>query len=173
MSRAEVGLEWATGAIAGDNLVWKEGMRGWLPAAEVPELSSIFHPAPAKPTSPPPPAQTKPLPVPTRDEPAEGGSWDDRTQIEMLPFGERIHQEQVASELFDAKGEVTTSGLDLSKWATKELGNKRIVSPPPQTARPAATVPRAREPAKLTATLLVGALIVAGLLIAFVVYLLG
>jgi hypothetical protein len=177
MSRAEVGLEWATGTIAGGNLVWKQGMRGWLPAAEVPELSSIFQPPPPKPTPPPPAAPpTKPPPLPTRDEPAEGGDWADRTQVEMLPFGERVHQEQVGAELFDANGEVTqsTPGLDLSKWAAKELGKKRIVSPPPQTARPAtATAPRPRQPARLTATLLVGALILAAVLSAFVVFLLG
>lgn len=284
MSRAEVGLEFATGAIDGDSYVWKEGMAGWLPGVEVPELVQLFEPEPApsaRPIPPPPPpaalqgkararepapaarkkpgegmptfdtshfkvregiedqdqpaskvpefntshfkvkgapdesslslemnlplhkpgvagypdapkpqplAAAKPTPskvakaaptpaVTVREEPQDDdGDWADRTNVEMLPFGERIHQEKVASELFDANGETTSSSraLDLSKWASKEMGGKGTAKPPPQQAARAATpMPVARAPARSKTPFLVTVVIAAALLIAGLVYLLG
>jgi hypothetical protein len=35
--------------------VWSAGMQGWLPAAQVPELASLFNQAPPPPPPPPPP----------------------------------------------------------------------------------------------------------------------
>jgi hypothetical protein len=284
MSRAEVGLEFATGAIDGDSYVWKEGMAGWLPGLEVPELAQLFEPEPApsaRPMPPPPPpaalqakARGEPAPA-ARKKPGEGmptfdtshfkvregiedqdqpaskvpefntshfkvkgapdesslslemnlplhkpgvagypdapkpqplapakstpaqvvpatpkpavtvreeppgddGDWSDRTNVEMLPFGERIHQEKVASELFDANAETTSSSraLDLSKWASKEMGGgKSTAKPPPQQAARAATpMPVARAPAKSKTPFLVAVVLAAALLIAGLVYLLG
>jgi len=54
MSRVELGLEFATGAISGQNFVWKEGMNGWLRGEEVPELAALFSGTP-EPSAPPPP----------------------------------------------------------------------------------------------------------------------
>src|SRR4051812_2413847 len=66
MSRAEVGLSVGTGAVDGETFVWKEGMEGWLPGAEVPELRQLFVAGlkPAKPP-PPPPAAQRPKPAPS------------------------------------------------------------------------------------------------------------
>jgi hypothetical protein len=233
MSRAEVGLEFATGAIDGDSYVWKEGMSGWLPGVEVPELAQLFEPEPsAKPRPPPPPpaalqakARAKePVPaakkkagegmptfdtshfkvregiedqdqpaskvseldpshfkvkgapmVPAPEEPQdENGDWADRTNVEMLPFGERIHQERVASELFDGSAENTSSShaLDLSTWAAKEIGGKSTAKAPSQQAA-RAPMPVARAPAKSKTPLLVVVVLAAALLIAGLVYLLG
>jgi hypothetical protein len=222
MSRAEVGLEFATGAIDGETYVWKEGMSGWLPGAEVPELAQLFEPqdapgARSKPP-PPPPAALKPkaakkpgegmptfdtshfkvregieesgaadesslslemnLPVhkpgvagspeapKAKSAPKKDPDWSDRTHVEMLPFGERVHQEKVASELFDAPGENTNSSkaLDLSKFASKDV--KAAVKPAPQPVRVPAPLPApARSKLPVIAILLVAAAaIIAGLI---------
>ena len=251
MSRAEVGLAFAKGSIDGDSFVWKEGMSGWLPGAEVPELAQLFEPetAPAERAKPPPPPPAamkskeqqakkksaggmptfdtshfkvrdgiedqdaapaskipefstshfkvpgtpdesslslemnlpfhKPgvsgLPEAATSKPAtqarpsqakeEDGDWSDRTNVEMLPFGERIHQERVASELFDATGEATNSSkpLDLSKFAAKEQPKPR---PAPQVAKPAAIVapPRKSKLPVIAIAVLVAAVVIATLL---------
>ena len=257
MGRAEFGLKAATSTVSARTYVWKEGMNGWLRAAEVAELSALFaappppKPAPA-PSRPTPPAQKtapKAVPVPaaprtgvaefsTQDfgaldlggaaEPDEKGlslqldgpvhragvaaapepisarttvpgrpaaksptsapsltaaaaaqpkpvpepagisgisldglspvgvgeeDQEERTSVEALPLGERIHQEKVASELFNS-GEVTggaVSAVDLAKWASSELGKKPpatgdhkkpgppLMTPPTQAPVPAAT----------------------------------
>ncbi|HEX4382941.1 MAG TPA: DUF4339 domain-containing protein [Myxococcales bacterium] len=230
MSRAEVGLEFATGAIDGETYVWKEGMSGWLPGAEVPELAQLFEPEAAGARSkppPPPPAALKPKAakkpaegMPTFDtshfkvregieeapdesalslemnlpfhkpgvsgrpeapkakpeapkakpeaNPKQGneGDWSDRTHVEMLPFGERVHQEKVASELFDAPAEITNSSkaLDLSKFASKDA--KAPARPAPQPVRaPAPLPPPARSKLPVIAVLvLAAAAIIAGLI---------
>jgi hypothetical protein len=222
MSRAEVGLEFATGAIDGETYVWKEGMSGWLPGAEVPELAQLFEPEAAGARSkppPPPPAALKPKAakkpaegMPTFDtshfkvregieeapdesslslemnlpfhkpgvsghpevpkakpeaKPKKGdeGDWSDRTHVEMLPFGERVHQEKVASELFDAPAEITNSSkaLDLSKFASKEA---KAPKPAPQPVRaPSPLPPPARSKLPVIAVLvLAAAAIIAGLI---------
>jgi membrane protease subunit (stomatin/prohibitin family) len=47
----------AGGQVTPDSLVWKAGMASWLPAAQVPELASLFGPppVPGSGTTPPPP----------------------------------------------------------------------------------------------------------------------
>src|SRR2546421_12146270 len=62
LSRAELGLEAATGAITGDDYVWKNGMKDWTPGGEVPELAALFAPEP-----PPPPQH-----VPAKKAPPSG-----------------------------------------------------------------------------------------------------
>jgi GYF domain 2 len=163
LSRAEVGLEFATGDIDAESLVWRHGMGGWLPAAQAPELASLFVPPPP-PAVPPPPPVVPPQPPAAA---AEAEPADDRTRIEMLPLGERVHQEEVASKLFDAVPEPTVSSrpLDLSRW---EPPGKAAVKPSPQPARPEAPQAAAR-PAALVALLLLGA----ALVVAVLVFLLG
>jgi hypothetical protein len=76
---------------------------------------------------------------------------EERTNVEALPLGERVHQEKVASELFSS-GESSggVSAVDLAKWASSELGKKPssldglrkpgppLVTPPGQSALAAA-----------------------------------
>ena len=211
MSRAEVGLEFASGAIDGETFVWKDGMSSWLPGAEVPELQQLFEPGPAKPPPPPPqalkPKAKKPgegmptfdtshfkvpgtpdesslslemnlpfhkpgvqlekpaaKPAPANSPKEDDGDWSDRTNVEMLPFGERIHQEKVASELFDAAGEITNAGkpLDLSKFAAKEQAKPR---PAAHLARPAVPMPPPKSKLPIIAIIVLLAAVVLGTLL--------
>src|SRR4051812_38847022 len=106
----------------------------------------------------------KTAPKPVRDEVEEDVS--DRTHVEVLPFGERVHQESVASDLFDVTGHSTTSArpLDPSKWDPKPAVKAPIPRPAavimPQPAPPA---PRAKSKTTLIAALVVLALAVAAL----------
>ena len=66
----------------------------------------------------------------------------DRTSVEDLPPGERVHQESVASELFSPdpgdSGEHPReqSAVDLARWASSELGRHRPSGPDvPRVAR--------------------------------------
>ncbi len=262
MSRAEVGLKAAASTVTGRTYVWKEGMSGWLRAAEVAELSALFAaPPPPKPAPKPAPSKSTPpvqkpapkvAPVPaapragvagfstqefgSRELPgaaepdekalsleldgplhrtgvaaepepisarttvpgrpaAKGpksapvvaaleakpspepagisgisldglspigrGEEDDeeRTNVEALPLGERVHQERVASELFSS-GEVSggVSAVDLAKWASSELGRKPpasgemrkpgppLMTPPGQAPAPAAVAAPKADP---------------------------
>jgi hypothetical protein len=49
LTRVELGVELASGAISGDSLVWKDGMGGWVPGAKVPELAALFRSPPKSP----------------------------------------------------------------------------------------------------------------------------
>ena len=250
MSRAEMALKTSTNGITGRTYVWKEGMAGWLRGAEVPELASLFAPAPVKPApaaklapvaSRPPPAAPKPAPAKgeqkqlrdfsteefdnlkiddgaarvvgdfsTQDfgslslgggeeislsldreppahrpgvavapnpaasaavrasgpgrsgarpsipvvplaavTPAPGAASsapaisaeglapvgqaapeeEERTNVEALPLGERVHQEGVAQELFSSGEGGGVSAMDLAKWASSELGKKPASMP--------------------------------------------
>ncbi len=57
LSRAEVGIELASGDLDGESYVWREGMAGWVPAGKVGELAGLFAtqdaPAPVPPPLPP------------------------------------------------------------------------------------------------------------------------
>jgi hypothetical protein len=239
MSRAEFALRLATDVVDEETFVWKEGMREWLPAAQVGDLAPMFHtrkqakqsgvrppppppaakgkakrpeedagggvsedadeeeivleldldamkphkPAPAaglpftapaarppvQTARPPvetarPPVQTarppvetarflapaaprpaprqsvsdegddeeaaRPAPAPRRAEPTpppnseEEKDWSERTVMEVLPLGERVHQEEVAGDLFaptdtppPGGGKTGSFALDSLKWA--------------------------------------------------------
>ena len=70
---------------------------------------------------------------------------EDRTHVESLPLGERVHQEAVAKELFPISGEHSPTGgsaKDLASWATQELGRR----PPTVPNIPKAPVPTAPPP---------------------------
>ena len=62
LTRVDVGVEAASGAINGETLVWREGMKDWTPGAKVPELAQLFLRPPKSPRSskPPPPQKPKP-----------------------------------------------------------------------------------------------------------------
>jgi hypothetical protein len=55
LSRAELVLKVATGAVTGRSYVWKDGMAGWVRAADVAELASLFAAPPGQ----------KPAPIPS------------------------------------------------------------------------------------------------------------
>ena len=88
LTRVELGVELATGAIASDSLVWKEGMIDWLPGARIPELEALFKNPPRSPRAsgvrpPPPKKQDKGTGLSDFDtshfrladlQPAEGGA---------------------------------------------------------------------------------------------------
>src|SRR5215813_2474556 len=62
LTRVDVGVEVASGAINGETLVWREGMADWVPGAKVPELAQLFVKPPRSPrgSKPPPPHKSKP-----------------------------------------------------------------------------------------------------------------
>jgi len=60
LTRVDVGVEAASGAINGETLVWREGMAEWVPGAKVPELAQLFLNPPKSPRRPPPPPKPKP-----------------------------------------------------------------------------------------------------------------
>ena len=87
--------------------------------------------APRAAAAAPAPARRAPAPpVPSAEglAPVRLGEPDDedRTSVEDLPLGERVHQESVASELFSsgehARGQ---SAVDLARWASSELGKQK------------------------------------------------
>lgn len=45
----------AAGQVTASSLVWTQGMAGWLPAGQVPELARLFSEPPPLPSTPPPP----------------------------------------------------------------------------------------------------------------------
>ncbi len=63
LTRVELGVELASGAILSDSLVWKEGMANWLPGVRIPELEALFKNPPRSPRAaaarPPPPPSKK------------------------------------------------------------------------------------------------------------------
>lgn len=123
-----------------------------------------------KPAPKPASAAARPAPAPARPAPAAvpqaGGpeqsaeglpkvtlpahEAEERTSVEALPLGERVHQEAVAQELFASGESSGVSAVDLAKWASSELAKKAPSSPglqraPPPTPNgkptPAATAP--------------------------------
>jgi hypothetical protein len=59
LTRVEVGVELASGAISSDTLVWREGMSDWTPGAKVPELAQLFSNPPKRPRATVPGKQQK------------------------------------------------------------------------------------------------------------------
>ena len=92
-----------------------------------PPVASTPPPRVVVPDPPPAPIQAAP-PVLTDED-------DDSTVAEMLPLGERVHQEEVAAELFTT-GETSTSGrtgafaIDEVRWAYA-----KTQKPPPKDAK--------------------------------------
>jgi hypothetical protein len=196
MTRAEFALRLATDLVDEETYVWKDGMREWLPAAQVRDLEPLFQsreqgkrsgarppppPAAAKaktkrrevdagggmraevdveevlleldlpvgpahrtPSAPPPvlttppPARTEPPAAhvqaeqPAPEPPAEKEQdWADRTVMEMIPLGERVHQEEVAGDLFapgdappPSSGKTGKFALDSLKWSYAKVPRK-------------------------------------------------
>lgn len=115
------------------------------PALAVP-ASAPSGPAPARAAQMSPPASAPPsrapalgrehrpllpTPVPGGDEPLRPVARSDAaTTHGRLPPGERVHNEQVADELFNSSGEpAAQSAVDLARWASSELGKQRPSKP--------------------------------------------
>jgi len=120
------------------------------PARQAPPVAPKPSIAPA-PKVAPKPAPKKREMSPDPSVPVEELDEDDtdRTHVEPLPLGERVHQEEVAKELFSSSGEespVSISAKDLASWASKELGRKPSASAGPSI--PKAPVPSEVPPAR-------------------------
>jgi hypothetical protein len=73
LTRVELGVELASGAITPENLVWKQGMVNWIPGAKVPELAALFKNPPRSPRA----AGARPPPPPKKQEKGMGlGEFD-------------------------------------------------------------------------------------------------
>jgi len=158
ITRAKFALRLANSMVDAETYVWTQGMDDWLPAARVEDLAGIFKARQQARRSglrpPPPPAAARakgrsapPVPPPAivppapAQDPSEAkpplDEQDDRTSIDMLPLGERVHQEEVASELFtSSSGEhsVSSSGntgaipVDTLPWAQQKPGGPKPLS---------------------------------------------
>ncbi len=53
ISDSDIRAKFASGEILASDLVWREGMRDWLPAAKVVELASVSHAQTGNPEAPP------------------------------------------------------------------------------------------------------------------------
>src|SRR5260221_9398978 len=86
LTRVELGVELASGAINAETLVWKEGMIKWLPGGKVPELQALFKPPPRPPrpgARPPPPPGGRPPPPPKPQAKGEGLSNFDTAHFRL------------------------------------------------------------------------------------------
>src|SRR5438046_1263907 len=86
LTRVELGVELASGAINSETLVWKEGMIKWLPGGKVPELQALFKtpPRPPRPGARPPPHPgARPPPPPKPQEKGEGLSNFDTAHFRL------------------------------------------------------------------------------------------
>ena len=149
LTRAELDAKSSEGEVGPRTYLWKDGMQAWQRAKDLPELESLF---PQQPGAPPPvPVVTPAAPVATpfstpdfvgRAEPREGppataearapfaakADDEERTAKDPLPLGERVHQEQMARELFSSDP-AQKSAADLAKWASEELVKKPAAAP--------------------------------------------
>src|SRR5437867_12775893 len=85
LTRVELGVELASGAINSETRVWKEGMIKWLPGGKVPELQALFKtpPRPPRPGArPPPPPGGRGRPAPPQPEEKGTGLSD----FDTAPF---------------------------------------------------------------------------------------
>ena len=79
LTRVELGVELATGAITPQTLVWKEGMINWLPGARIPELEALFKNPPRSPRA----AGARPPPLPKKQDKGMGLSDFDTSHFRL------------------------------------------------------------------------------------------
>jgi predicted Zn finger-like uncharacterized protein len=146
LTRADLAGRAASGEVGPRTYLWKEGMDSWQRAREVPELVALF-PQPLEPSIPAPPLPS--LEAEKAPDPdAVDQSFTDKPEVstnpELMPLGERVHQEAVANELFTG-GEAappSNSSKELASWANSDLGKQ--TNPGVARARVAATSAVAR-----------------------------
>ncbi|MGZ6143294.1 MAG: DUF4339 domain-containing protein, partial [Myxococcales bacterium] len=73
LTRVDVGVEAASGSINGETLVWREGMKDWLPGSKVPELAQLFLNPPKSPRAPAAKPPPRPPPPPKKQDHEEKG----------------------------------------------------------------------------------------------------
>ena len=163
ITRTELDERTALGEVGPRTYLWKEGMDAWQRARDVPELAALF---------PAPPATAAPEALAAPAQPARRPPGDERTDIEPLPLGERVHQEEVARELFPSgeQNAVQKNALDLARWASEELVKKPKTAPlkpaprePPRLMFESAAPPRKSGPAAVFVIFLVLAAAALGL----------
>lgn len=185
---AELTAKTNEGAVGPRTYLWKDGMDAWQRAKDIGELQALFPQAPPPPPPPPPvpavgqglrefstpdfvaPVASTPPPASEPPKAAEPAREEERTSVDPLPLGERVHQEGVAKELFTStsSGEnsaVKAAAADLAGWASTELEKK----PAPPSAAPRAVMfastapPQSRMPTVMIAGVIVLAIVAGGL----------
>lgn len=119
MTRVDVGVEAAAGAITGETLVWREGMKDWLPGAKVPELAQLFLNPPKSPRVPgkPPPPPARPPPPPAKKPEGKGmGNMD----FDTAHF--RLADLAAAKELEGDSGQNRAMEFDTAHFRLQDLG---------------------------------------------------
>src|SRR5207248_660698 len=120
---AELTARTNDGTVGPRTYLWKDGMDAWQRAKDLAGLESLFPQLPPPPNPPPPiaavgqglrefsaadfaapvastpPAAEQPQPAAAAPAPA---AEEEHTAVDPLPFGERVHQEGVAKDLFTA-----------------------------------------------------------------------
>ena len=102
-------------------------------AAQAPAAKPFAEPTLAEQKKPAPKLEAKTPPRGTRAHQAikPGDDEGNAANIGQLSAGERVHQEGIASELFDAgeQGETGASAADLARWASAELDKQKVSQP--------------------------------------------
>lgn len=109
LTRVDVGVEAASGAINGETLVWREGMADWTPGAKVPELAQLFLNPPKSPRRPPAP------PRPKQEEKGMGVSDFDTAHFRLADL-------QTQKELQGDSGLKRDLEFDTAHFRLAELG---------------------------------------------------
>ena len=132
--------------------------------ADAPVSSAVKTTAPGRPALRPavvaPPVAEPAHAQPAPDISAEGlapvgqteHDHEERTNVEALPLGERVHQEGVAQELFSSGEGGSVSAMDLAKWASSELGKRPASSPSIKRPGPPLLTPADQPPAATRAS---------------------
>ena len=126
LTRVDVGVEAASGAINGETLVWREGMADWVPGAKVPELAQLFLKPPKSPRAPrpPPPPKAKPK------EKGMGVSEFDTAHFRLADMG--LSDRPQRSELSKGGDRLAVPKRILPKGAQAPVElDKPLPTPPP------------------------------------------
>ena len=102
------------------------------PAAKPSAAPAKSSTLPAKPSAP----SAKSSPLPGKPSAAPGRKEEEPTAVGPLPFGDLVHQEDVARELFAAEKGSAQKPADLAGWAARELEKKSSPSRPSATPAP-------------------------------------
>jgi len=145
-TRGELEAMTGHGEVGPRTYLWKDGMGAWQRAKDLPEVALLFPEAPPPSVPPPPPiaapfstpdfvtkAEIAPLekslpPPPVATPVPDGSPKEERTSVDPLPLGERVHQEEVARDLFPAEPS-QKNAADLARWASDELAKKSKPTP--------------------------------------------
>ena len=115
LTRVDVGVEAASGAINGETLVWREGMKDWLPGAKVPELAQLFLNPPKSPRVPAAKPPPRPPPPPKKQDKGMGVSDFDTAHFRLADLA-------TAAALEGDSGQSRNLEFDTAHFRLSELG---------------------------------------------------